>query len=80
MSPVQAQDELLNLFEHEFMGAAQAMPGEKYGFAPAATTFTMQGAKYDGVRTFAEEISHVALTNYYFASTILGVKVPVEPT
>ena len=80
MSPVQAQDELLNLFEHEFMGVAQAMPADKYGFAPAASTFTTsQGAKYDGVRTFAQEISHVTLANYYFASKILGQKMPVDP-
>ena len=34
MSRVQAQEELLNLFEQEFMEVAQAMPAEKYGFAP----------------------------------------------
>jgi uncharacterized damage-inducible protein DinB len=79
MSPVQAQDELLNLFEHEFMGVAQAMPADKYGFAPAASTFAAsQGAKYDGVRTFAQQISHVAEANYYFASKILGEKEPVD--
>ena len=80
MPPVQAQNELLNLFEHEFMGVAQAMPADKYGFAPTAATFTAsQGAKYDGVRTFAQEISHVATANYYFASKILGEKMPVDP-
>jgi uncharacterized damage-inducible protein DinB len=79
MSPVQAQEELLNLFEHEFMGVAQAMPADKYGFAPTAATFTTaQGAKYDGVRTFAQEISHVTTANYYFASKILGEKMPVD--
>jgi uncharacterized damage-inducible protein DinB len=80
MSPVQAQGELLNLFEHEFMGVAQAMPADKYGFSPTAATFaTSQGAKYEGVRTFAQEISHVTLANYYFASKILGEKIPVDP-
>jgi DinB superfamily len=80
MSPAQAQEELLNLFEHEFMGVAQAMPADKYGFAPTAATFTIaQGAKYDGVRTFAQEISHVTTANYYFASKILGEKMPVDP-
>jgi uncharacterized damage-inducible protein DinB len=80
MSPVQAQNELLNLFEHEFMGVAQAMPADKYGFAPTAASFTAsQGAKYDGVRTFAQEISHVTTANYYFASKILGEKMPVDP-
>ncbi len=79
MSPVQAQDELLNLFEQDFMGVAKAMPADKYGFAPAAANFApAQGAKYDGVRTFAQQISHVTLANYYFASKILGEKVPVD--
>ena len=80
MSPVQAQEELLNLFEHEFMGVAQAMPADKYGFAPGAAIFTAaQGAKFDGVRTFAQQISHVTTANYYFASKILGEKMPVDP-
>ena len=79
MSPVQAQDELLNLFEHEFMNVARAMPADKYSFAPTAATFsTSQGAKYEGVRTFAQEVSHVTTANYYFASTILGEKMPVD--
>ncbi len=80
MSPVQAQEELLNLFEHEFMAVAQAMPADKYSFAPTSAIFApAQGAKYDGVRTFAQEISHVSTANYYFGSTILGEKMPVDP-
>jgi uncharacterized damage-inducible protein DinB len=80
MSPVQAQDELLNLFEQDFMGVAKAMPADKYSFAPAAANFAAsQGAKYDGVRTFAQQISHVTLANYFFASKILGEKMPVDP-
>jgi uncharacterized damage-inducible protein DinB len=79
MSPVQAQDELLNLFEQDFMGVAKAMPADKYSFAPAAANFAAsQGAKYDGVRTFAQQISHVTLANYFFASKILGEKMPVD--
>jgi uncharacterized damage-inducible protein DinB len=79
MSPMQAQDELLNLFEQEFMGVAKAMPADKYGFAPAAANFVAaQGAKYEGVRTFAQEVSHVSEANYYFASKILGEKPPAE--
>ena len=79
MPPVQAQDELLNLFEHEFMGVARAMPADKYSFAPAAGTFAAgQGAKYDGVRTFAQQIAHVVGANFYFASKILGERAPAE--
>jgi len=62
------------------MGVAQAMPADKYGFAPTTAIFApSQGAKYDGVRTFAQEISHVTTANYYFASKILGEKMPVDP-
>lgn len=79
MSPVQAQNELLNLFEQEFMGVAKAMPADKYSFAPAAANFAAsQGAKFDGVRTFGQEVSHVTLANYYFGSKILGEKLPVD--
>jgi|SRR5580698_248889 uncharacterized damage-inducible protein DinB len=79
MSPVQAQDELLNLFQEEFMGVAKAMPADKYSFSPASAAFApSQGAKYTGVRTFAQEVSHVTLANYYFASAILGEKMPVD--
>ena len=79
MSPVNAQEELLGLFEREFMGVARAMPADKYGFAPTTTTFAAsQGAKFSGVRTFAQEVSHVTTANYYFASAILGEKMPVD--
>ena len=80
MSPVEAQEELLKLFEQDFMGVAQAMPADKYGFAPATAIFApSQHAKFDGVRTFAQEISHVTTANYYFASKILDTKMPVDP-
>lgn len=80
ISPARAQDELLNLFEEEFMGVAKAMPADKYGFAPVAANFVPgQGVKYEGVRTFGQEIAHVTEANYYFASKILGEKPPVDP-
>ncbi|HTV09566.1 MAG TPA: DinB family protein [Candidatus Aquilonibacter sp.] len=79
MSPVQAEEELLNLFEHQFMGVAKTMPADKYSFAPAAANFVPgQGAKYEGVRTFAQEVAHVTQANYYFGSRILGEKPPAE--
>lgn len=80
MSPVAAEDELLNLFEHQFMAVANAMPADKYGFAPASANFApTQGARYEGVRTFAQEVSHVTMANYFFASKILGEKPPIDP-
>src|SRR6202162_458473 len=50
---------------------AMAMPENKYGFAPT-------DGEFKGVRTFAQQLKHVATTNYSYASSILGEKPPVE--
>jgi uncharacterized damage-inducible protein DinB len=47
--------------EKEFVDAAEAMPEDKYGFAPATTA-----GEFKGVRTFADQVKHVADANYYF--------------
>ena len=47
------------------MGAAQAMPADKYSFAPSAAIFVPgQTVKYDGVRTFAQIVTHTIQANY----------------
>jgi uncharacterized damage-inducible protein DinB len=50
---------------------AMAMPEDKYGFAPT-------NGEFKGVRTFGQQLKHVATTNYSYASSILGEKPPVE--
>ena len=57
--------------ENEFVPAADAMPEEKYSFAPTDGTFK-------GVRTYAQQIKHVAAVNYELAAAILDEKPPVE--
>lgn len=57
--------------EHEFVPAADAMPEDKYSFAPT-------NGEFKGVRTFAEQVKHVAAVNYVFGAAILGEKPPVE--
>ncbi len=61
---------VLNL-EYEFVPAAEAMPEDKFGFAPT-------NGEFKGVRTFAEQIKHVAAVNYELASAILEEKPPVD--
>jgi hypothetical protein len=61
VSPAQVYDKLLSGMEKEFVDAAEAMPEEKYNFAPPTTY-----GEYKGVRTFAGEVKHVAEANYYF--------------
>jgi DinB family protein len=59
--PAQVYGRLLTGLEKEFVSAAEAMPEEKYDFAPAATM-----GEFKGVRTFGEQVKHVAQSNYYF--------------
>jgi uncharacterized damage-inducible protein DinB len=51
----------------QFIGAAEAMPADKFDWAPT------QG-EYKGVKTFAQQVKHVAATNFAFGAMILGEK------
>ena len=69
-----------NLIEKDWMGLAEAMPADKYSFAPSAPGVFAENsaAKFDTVRTFGEQVAHIAQANYYFYSTISGVKPDVD--
>jgi uncharacterized damage-inducible protein DinB len=58
-------------FEHEFIPACEAMPEDRYSFAP-------RDGEFKGVRTFGEQIKHVAAVNYELAAAILEQKPPVD--
>lgn len=76
VNPAKATDTMLSIFESEFVPAAKAMPADKYHFAP--TSSMLPGAKYDGVKSFAAEVTHVASANYYFFGTASGMKPDVD--
>jgi uncharacterized damage-inducible protein DinB len=59
--PAQTYGKLLSGMEQEFVSAAEAMPEDKYNFAPPVAL-----GEFKGVRTFGEQIKHVAESNYYF--------------
>lgn len=63
-------DREISIIEKEFVDAADAMPEDKYNFTPAG--LNIQGSDYKGVRTFAEEVKHVATANYMFWGAITG--------
>ena len=48
---------------------AMAMPDDKYKFAPT-------DGEFKGVRTFGQQLKHVAATNFIYAASILGEKKP----
>ncbi len=62
---------ILDIGSGEFIGAADAMPEDKYSFAPTT-------GEFKGVRTFAQQVKHVAAVNYIFGAAILNEKPPVD--
>ena len=74
-SPAQAFDSQLSNIEQEMMSAVKAMPADKFGFAPSATTFAPGlTTEFNGVRSAA----HVAEANYFFYSIVSGMKPDVD--
>lgn len=61
IAPSEVYGKLLGRLESEFVGAAEAMPEDKYSFAPSAAM-----GDFKGVRTFGDQVKHVAEANYYF--------------
>ena len=64
-------DRTVGNLEYEFVPAAEAMPEDKYGFVPT-------NGEFKGVRTFAQQVKHVAAVNYELGAAILEEKSPVE--
>ncbi len=77
--PAKATDAMLSLFEQELTGVAKTMPAEKFDFAPSAAIFKPEaGVKFDTVRTFGEQIKHLAQANFYFYSAVAGIKPDID--
>src|SRR5258708_12274133 len=70
-TPGDAINAILDIGSGEFIGAADAMPEDKYSFAPTT-------GEFKGVRTFAQQVKHVAAVNYIFGAAILNEKPPVD--
>jgi uncharacterized damage-inducible protein DinB len=58
-------DQEIRMAESEVVALAEAMPADKYDFAPT------QG-EFKGVRTFSQQISHIAAVNYMVAAAALA--------
>jgi hypothetical protein len=79
VEPAKSFDGMLSDFEKEFVPLAEAMPAEKYDFAPSAAIFVPgQGSEYATVSTFRKMVLHVAAANYYYASAVSGMKPDVD--
>jgi len=64
--------------QYEVRSAAEAMPEEKYGYRPAEGKFKNEKPQFGPaeVRTFAEQVKHVACSNFGFAAELDGQKPP----
>jgi uncharacterized damage-inducible protein DinB len=67
-------DHEISVVEKEVLEAADAMPADKFDFSPAK--LNLAGSDYKGVRTFAEQLKHIAASNYLIWSPITGEKPP----
>ena len=66
-----ALDMLLTTIEEAVVPAAEAMPADKYGFAP-------RDGEFAGVRTFSRQVKHLAATNHMLAAAALGQAAPAD--
>ena len=77
MAPRDAQREkhalqaLLRIAEKEIRPAVEAMPADKFGFAPT-------DGEFKGVRTFGQMVKHLSATNYILAAVALGEQPPAD--
>ena len=67
----QLLDRNVSNFEHEFIPACEAMPEDKFTFAPS-------NGEFKGVRNFGQQIKHVAAVNYELAAALMEQKPPVD--
>ena len=60
--------------EYEVRSAAEAMPADKWDYRPAAGVFKNKEPEFgpSEVRTFAEQVKHVACSNFAFAAELDG--------
>jgi uncharacterized damage-inducible protein DinB len=59
----------LQFAEGNFLGVAEAMPDDKYSYIPT-------GGNFDGVRSFGEQVKHVACAQFAFFNEFEGKKPP----
>src|SRR3984957_9697976 len=64
-------DRQLSNTEREVVGLAEAMPADKFDFAPT-------NGNFKGVRTFALQARHIAFEINAVASALLGETIPTQ--
>ncbi|MGH9517185.1 MAG: DinB family protein [Terriglobales bacterium] len=71
-----AVDREISNAEKQIVEVAEAMPEEKFNFSPE--TLNISGGDYKGVRTFAQEVKHIAASNFAIWSPLTSDKFPKD--
>jgi hypothetical protein len=66
-----ALQSLSTIVEKEIISAVDAMPADKFGFAPT-------DGEFKGVRTFGQMVKHLSATNNILAAAALGEEPPAD--
>jgi uncharacterized damage-inducible protein DinB len=61
MTPAATYGKLFGMLSKQFADAAEAIPDDKFNFAPPASA-----GEFKGVRSFGDQVKHVAEANWYF--------------
>ena len=69
-------DRQISGVEKEVVEAAEAMPEDKFNFSPES--LNIPGDDYKGVRTFAQQVKHMAASNYAIWSPLTSDKFPKD--
>ena len=77
-TPAKAIMRTLEFEEYELRSAAEAMPEDKWDFRPASGMFKNEKPEFGPgeVRTFREQVKHVACANFAFAAELDGTTPP----
>ena len=62
---------LMKIVEREIISTVDAMPADKFGFAPT-------DGEFKGVRTFGQMVKHFSATNHILAAAALGEEPPAD--
>jgi len=66
-----ALQSLMKIVEREIISTVDAMPADKFGFAPT-------DGEFKGVRTFGQMVKHLSATNHILAAAALGEEPPAD--
>lgn len=77
-TPAKAIMRTFEFQEYDVRSAAEAMPEDKWDFRPAPGLFKNEKPEFGPaeMRTFADQVKHVACSNFAFAAELDGTKPP----